>query len=228
MKTFYCHAPRALALLALFALSSCAGRGITPAGDLAAEAEGVWHVEGDGRKFDLVIFPGGQCVGTSRQGPRRVEGLRGFWRTGAQEITVIFEEGSSLVIRRRGELWVARQPALDGRPQKWNYTLTPVTAPDADFIGVWRLNPEPDAAFLYVNLESGGVCHSSLNPTRPGRWSVVGGAARCVWPDGWIDVISRTDRGYRKESLPPGGDSQNIADTSIALHVGADAFEFLP
>lgn len=196
----------------------------------AEEAEGVWQVSDEaGQLFDLVLFRGGRAVSTRGSSSSPAKGLRGFWRLREGRALVFLENGWTHEISRDAEgcQHQAFPPNNAHAHPVFSSRAARQEPPRAGFVGVWRLNQEPDGSFLYITLESSGRAWSTVAGLSEGRWEVVNGAARCFWPDGWVDQISTTESGWSKTSWV-GGDESTPADISEATRVGQEPFEMIP
>jgi len=191
---------------------------------------GVWAVRDEnGQPFDLVLFSNGQAVSTSIRGPARARGLRGFWRSDGLVITTFLANGWTHRLYRDsvGFHYTAHAPGLLGKEPSHSAQAARVGGPEAAFSGIWRLNKEPDGSYLYIALDSSGAAFSTVAGLTEGRWEMINGAARCTWPDGWVDQISVAGSGWEKKSWV-GGDESTPADLSEAVRVGMEPFEIAP
>jgi len=191
---------------------------------------GVWTTLDDrGQVFDVVLFPNGQAVSNWTRGARGAQGERGFWRTDRGQMVAVFEDGWTDVIapkeggfQHRG---FAPGTSLAAPPTNQAETRR-VEGPQADFIGVWRMNKEPDGSYLYLALQSSGRAFSTINGGTEGKWEKTKEGALCTWPDGWADLIERGSEGWHKRSWV--GAESNTADLSPAERVGEKPFEITP
>lgn len=202
----------------------------SPAAAPAAGYPGVWTTaDENGQPFDLVLFPNGQAVTNWTRSPRGAQGERGFWREDRGEMVAVFEDGwTDVIIPKNGGF--QHQGFAPGTARTSPPTNQAVAqradGPQAAFIGVWRLNKEPDGSFLYLALQSGGRAFSTINGGTEGKWEKTEKGALCTWPDGWVDLIERTPEGWQKRSWV--GAESNTADLSPAERVGEKPFEITP
>lgn len=192
---------------------------------------GVWSTADDqGQAFDIVIFPNGQAVSNWTKGTEGAKGERGFWRQENGRLAIFFDDGWTDFIGRTESGFLHRGFApgssLDGQPAN-EAAATKIDGPQAPFIGIWRMNKEPDGSYLYIALQSGGRALSTINGGTEGKWEHADGAARCTWPDGWVDVIERAPEGWQKRSWV-GTDSSALADLAPATRVGETRFLITP
>lgn len=195
---------------------------------------GSWTARDDGQQpFDLVLFANGQAVTNWTKGPARARGERGFWREIGGRAVVFFNDGWTDVIEAGPEGFVHRGfspgTSLDGEPTNQS-PATRVPTPEADVVGVWRLNREPDGSFLYVVVQAGGRAASSINGLTEGRWEILGKGIRCTWPDGWTDVIEPDPSGGWKKSAWVGEKPEDpeAIDVTPAVRVGETPFGVNP
>ncbi len=196
------------------------------------EFEGVWAATDDqGQTFDIVLFGNGQAVTNWTKGSAGALGERGFWKVDNGRAIAIYAEGRADVIEA-GEggafrhLGFAAGTPLQGKPASSN-PATRVPGPGASFIGIWRLNKEPDGNYLYIALQSGGRAVSTINGRTVGTWAIDGGNARATWPDGWVDSFERSPEGWRKRSWVGPNQAADV-DTSEAVRVGELKFSVAP
>ena len=195
---------------------------------LPADFAGVWTTtDTQGRNFDIVVFPNGQAV-TNRT--TNAMGERGFWRIAANGFLGLFDDGWThrLEARTGHFLYHGTEPGtpLDANPDK----VSPATRVDeakAPFVGIWRMNKEPDGSYLYLALQSNGQALSTINGGTQGQWELTPRGALCTWPDGWVDLIERVPGGWQKRSWV-GAESESPADLSKATRVGEEKFEITP
>jgi len=200
--------------------------------EMPADAAGVWQVNDEnGEPFDLVLFPGGQVVSNWTKGSGKARGERGFWRMLGGRILVLFDDGWTDVLSagEQGFVHAGFAPAVSPDSEKPTNTSHAIRfeKPEAAFVGVWRLNREPDGNYQYLNLKSTGTAMSTVGGGTEGRWELVGDAARCTWPDGWVDQIARVDGAWQKTSWV-GAESGTHADLSPASRVGETRFSVDP
>jgi len=192
---------------------------------------GVWTTRDEkGQPFDVVLFQNGQAVSTWVNGPARAKGQRGFWRIVDGQIFVLFDDGwSDWIVMRDGEpVHKGFAPGLSLAESPTN--SSPALRFDGDavtFVGVWRLNREPDGSYLYLSLQANGAAYSTINGITDGRWEVVDGVAKVTWPDGWVDQLERSGGSWQKQSWV-GGDSGTPADLTQATRVGETKFVVTP
>lgn len=192
---------------------------------------GTWAVGGDhGHEFDLVAFPNGQAVSNRTDGQSGAKGQRGFWRTENNRLLVFFQDGSTDVIFPNGTGFAHKTfgpgVLLESNPSGGSSAKR---VEGDGFIGVWRLNKEPDGSFLYVALFSSGRAFSTISGGTEGKWEQTKDGALCKWPDGWNDLIFATKDGYQKRSwVGPAGEETTPPDISPALRVGSADFSITP
>jgi len=230
-------------LLALFVLTGCPSATPpvppepSPTLEVAVEVEpkalptnfeGVWTTtDTQGRNFDIVVFPNGQVV-TNRNVHAR--GERGFWRLEGNRFLGVFEDGwtHSLEALADQTLYQGTDPGGSLRTDPDGGTLaTRVDEAKAPFVGIWRMNKEPDGSYLYLALQSNGQALSTINGGTEGLWELTQQGALCTWPDGWVDLIERIPGGWQKRSWV-GVESDAPADLSKATRVGEARFEIIP
>lgn len=192
---------------------------------------GTWSVADDqGRLFDIVIFPNGQAVSNWTKGASGAQGERGFWRMHGSRLVVFFQDGWTDVLSESATGFEHRgfEPGspLDGTPKN----QSPAKRLDGDgFTGVWCLNKEPDGSYLYIALQSSGRAMSTIGGGTEGTWEKTAEGARCIWPDGWNDLIFSSNDGYLKRSwVGPTEQNSTPADISPALRVGDARFSITP
>lgn len=205
--------------------------GVDAAAPMPDDASGVWQVQDEKREpFDIVLFPSGQAVSTWTKGSGKARGERGLWRRVDGRVIVYFDDGWTDVLSAANTGFVhkgyAPGIALDSKPTGTS-PATRVDTPEAAFVGVWRLNREPDGSHQYINLQSTGSAMSTVGGGTEGRWELVGDAARCTWPDGWVDQISREEGAWQKTSWV-GADTGTHADHSPATRAGETRFAIEP
>ncbi len=192
---------------------------------------GVWTTRDEqGQPFDVVLFQNGQAVSTWVKGPAGAKGQRGFWRVVDGQICALFDDGwSDRIVMRDGEpLHKGYAPGLSLADSPTN--SAPAQRFDGDaatFVGVWRLNREPDGSYLYLSLQANGAAYSTINGITEGRWEFVEGAAKVTWPDGWVDQLERSGGTWQKRSWV-GGESGTPADFAQATRVGEAKFVVSP
>lgn len=185
---------------------------------------GVWQVaDSEGDAFNLCVFEDGRVVTNWAKGPNGAKGERGLWRIQGKALLAFYGNGWSDRLSPDGAAYrnegFAPGTPLSNPPT--NHCLaTRVQGPMAEFSGVWRLNREPDGSYLYVSLQSNGLAASSIKENGRGKWEIVDDAARVVWEDGWMDVISQKGRGYVKKGWAPGA-KEEPTEEAEALKVGA-------
>lgn len=195
------------------------------------EIAGVWSTSDEkGQPFDVVLFQNGQAISTWVKGPAGAKGQRGFWRVVDGGIYAVFDDGwSDRIVMRDGEplhegfapgLSLAEAPTNSAKAQRFEGEA-------ATFVGVWRLNREPDGSYLYFSLQSNGAAYSTINGITEGRWEFLDGAAKVTWPDGWVDQLERSGGTWQKRSWV-GGESGTPADFAQAIRVGETKFVVSP
>lgn len=193
--------------------------------------QGIWTTTDDqGQEFDIVLFPNGQAVSNWTKGVEGAKGKRGYWRQEENRLIVVYDDGWTDLV----------SPAGDGFQHRAFAPGAPLTAapsnqaaarrtdpPGSEFIGVWRLNKEPDGSYLYLCLQSNGRAVSTINGGTEGKWEKTDKGALCTWPDGWVDLIMRVPEGWQKRSWV-GADTNAPADNSEAARVGETRFLLTP
>jgi len=187
----------------------------------------------EGNPFDIAIFADARVVTTSQKSPAGARGGRGFWRQTGDSLLVIYTSGWTDRIRLDGEKMARVEGFAVGTDLSAaateQDTANRISGPHADFVGVWRMNKEPDGAFLYIVLQSSGKCYSTINGITEGSWENSPRGATCRWPDGWVDVISRVDGGFQKSSWPSADKlDETASDMTPALRVGSTPFAIAP
>lgn len=126
----------------------------------AVSFEGIWSTRDDqGEAFDMVIFPNGQAVTTWSKGIDGARGERGFWRRENNRLVAVYHDGWTDVLEpvADGFLHKGFSPETHlGAPPTNSAPAVKITAPAANFAGIWRMNREPDGSYQYVALYSGG------------------------------------------------------------------------
>ncbi len=206
----------------------------TPTSLTTSDFLGTWTtVDDQGQVFDIVIFPNGQVVTNWTKGKDGAYGERGLWRREGSRLIAFYHDGTSdiMEIRPDGTRYTGHTSGapLDTPPNSTS-TARRLSETEAKFLGVWRLNKEPDGTYQYLALQSNGRAFSTVNGGTEGRWVVVDGAAECTWPDGWVDRLELTADGWQKRSSI--GSATNSADApadiSAAIRVGETRFEIVP
>lgn len=195
------------------------------------DVTGVWTTTDEqGQVFDIVIFANGQVVTNWTKGKEGAYGERGLWHKDGNKLLVFYHDGSSDMMEASAEgvryTGLAPGATMDSPPRS---TATARRLPDteAKFLGIWRLNKEPDGSYQYLALQSNGRAFSSVNGGTEGKWSANGDAAECIWPDGWVDRLELTPDGWQKRSTIGSG-TDTPADISQAIRVGETRFEIVP
>lgn len=235
-----------LAALAALVLAACSPKGdpqqtpsqggeptaAPPKSSGIENLSGAWATRDDqGQPFDVILFPNGQAVSTWTKGPSGPRGERGFWREIEGVAYVFFDDGWTDRIRRVGGVTTHEgfAPASSLSEAPTNSAPTERVEGDAAvFVGIWRLNREPDGSYLYLTLQSQGAAFSTINGLTEGRWEVVDDTARVSWPDGWVDSIERSSGAWQKRSWVGAAAAGTPADLSEAKRVGETAFEVAP
>lgn len=194
--------------------------------------EGTWTTKDEqGQVFDIVIFPNGQVITNWTKGADGVKGERGFWRREADRFIAIYQDGWSdtLTVSEDGFTHRGYSPktALSSPPTNTAPAERLSDEKKAAYVGVWRLNQEPDGTYLYLALQSNGRAASTVNGGTEGKWEMTERGALCTWPDGWIDLISRGPNGWQRRSWI-GSETDTPADISEATRVGEAAFTIQP
>jgi len=238
----------ALILAAVFSLSACAppprasdGDDSTPpptpepTPELASifDFVGTWEaVDGNGQLFNLILSKDGRAVSNWPGGGSGAAGERAFWRVGDTEAVIFTSQGWSSRIHPFEEGYVHL-----GYDWGANLAVPPATrsptsriqGPETEFIGVWRLNEEPEQGWLYVSIYSDGTARSTIESNGIGEWQLNEKGIRITWADGWIDEIRRDPAGYKKLSWPPGAEiNEDPADSSPALKASWAAWSMEP
>jgi len=205
----------------------------TPELATVSDFAGTWAaVDDTGRLFNLILTKDGRAVSNWPGGRAGAAGERAFWRLGDNE-AILFTSGG----------WSSRiHPYEEGHlllGYEWgaNLAVTPASrsatrklhGPETEFIGVWRLNEEPENGWLYVSIYSDGTARSSMNPDGTGEWELHENGIRITWADGWTDEIRRGPDGYRKLSWPPEAElTSDPADASPAIKASWAAWTMSP
>lgn len=195
-----------------------------------ADFLGAWTMNDDqGQSFDIVLFPNRQAVSTWTKGSSGAQGERGLWRSGPEGVTIFFHDGwTDRILLREGRFihqGFSPERPLDGNPSNES-PATRIEGDRSGFVGVWRLNKEPDGNFLYATLQSSGRAFSNINGE--GTWKVTPEGALCTWADGWNDLIFRTGEGFRKRAWVGIEESTTPPDLSEAVRVGESRFLVSP
>lgn len=194
---------------------------------------GIWTTQDEqGQIFDIVIFPNGQSITNWTKGLGGAKGERGFWRHEANRLISVYHDGWTDILEDQGNSFyhngfspdtsLSAPPTNHAPAQK-----LPPNDPKSPFIGIWRLNKEPDGNYLYLALQSSGRAFSTINGGTEGKWEVTDKGAVCTWPDGWVDQITRGPEGWQRRSWV-GSDSTAPADLSEATRVGEATFQIEP
>jgi hypothetical protein len=197
------------------------------------EFTGVWTTTDEqGQVFDIAIFPNGQVVSNWTKSKGGAYGERGLWRRDGSRLLLFYSNGSSDVMEPTADGLTYTEHAsgapLDRSPAN-SAAARRLSDAESKFIGVWRLNREPDGTYQYLSLQSNGRAFSTVNGGTEGKWTISNGAAECVWPDGWVDRIELTSDGWQKRSSVGSATTGDApADLSPALRVGETPFEVSP
>ncbi len=193
--------------------------------------EGVWTTTDDqGQEFDIVLFPNGQAVSNWTKGVEGAKGERGYWRQEENRLLIVYDDGWTDLVSPAGEGFQHRAfaPGVSITAAPTNQAAARRADPSgSDFIGVWRLNKEPDGSYLYLSLQSNGRAFSTINGGTEGKWEKTAKGALCTWPDGWVDLIMRVPEGWQKRSWV-GSETNAPADNSEATRVGEARFFITP
>lgn len=192
---------------------------------------GPWTTTDEqGQVFDIVLFPNGQTVTNWTKGPAGARGQRGLWRQEKGRLVALFDDGWTDVIQSAEDGFVHQgfSPGnpLDGTPTN-QAPARRAEGPQAVFVGVWRMNKEPDGSYQYIALQSNGRALSTISGGTDGKWEKTEKGALCSWPDGWADFIERSSEGWQKRSWV-GTETSTTADLSTATRVGERRFEITP
>lgn len=189
---------------------------------------GVWTVH-DSPAFDIVVFSSGQAISTRIKAASSSQGERGFWRVLNKEFTVFWDSGRTDRIISSADKYVLQSMEPDGALYSAEVPATRVEDHLAGYIGIWRLNKEPDGSYLYLILQSSGRAWSTIAGGTEGKWEVTKEGALCSWPDGWMDLIFTTPGGYQKRSwVGPLPQNTTASDVSDAIRVGSGKFTITP
>lgn len=202
---------------------------------LTAEAfTGTWETrDGTGRLFNLVLLEDGRAISNWPDTDSGAAGERALWRVADREAVIFTTAGwtSRLHPAEEGFLYLGYPEGgnLGGIPINQNPARR-LDGPASEFIGVWRLNEEPQLGWLYVSIFSDGTAVSSIETNGEGRWELTDDGIRIRWADGWTDAIVRVEEGYRKRSWPPGADLtvDKPADAGPALNVANTPWRIAP
>jgi hypothetical protein len=198
----------------------------------AVSFEGIWATKDDqDEAFDMVIFPNGQAVTTWSKGIDGARGERGFWRRENNRLVAVYHDGWTDVLEPAADGFLHKgfspETQIAGPPTN-SAPAVKISAPAANYAGVWRMNREPDGSYQYVALFSGGRAVSTVNGGTEGKWEATDKGARCVWPkDGWVDLIEHGEQGWQKRSWV-GSETETPADVSPVLRVGEEKFTITP
>ncbi len=195
------------------------------------EFAGAWTTTDEqSQVFDLVLFPNGQAVTNWTKGTAGAKGQRGLWRQENGRLTAVYDDGwTDVIVAAEGGFshqGFAPGTPLDGPPTN-TAPASRIEGPQAVFVGVWRMNKEPDGSYLYLSLQSNGRVLSTINGGTEGKWEKTEKGAVCTWPDGWADLIERSSEGWQKRSWV-GAETAATADLSNATRVGEARFEITP
>ncbi len=189
---------------------------------------GVWTTQDEqGQVFDIVIFPNGQAVTNWTKGPEGARGERGYWRRETGRLIAVYQDGWTDIITTTADGFEHRGfspgTSLDAPPTNKAPAQRLPEDGKAAYVGVWRLNKEPDGSYLYLALQSSGRALSTINGGTEGKWEVSDKGATCTWPDGWVDLIARGPEGWQRRSWV-GSETGAPADLSEATRVGEAHF----
>jgi hypothetical protein len=192
---------------------------------------GVWATtDAQGQLFNIIIFPNGQAVTNWTKGTEGARGERGLWRQEPGRFIAAYDDGwTDLIEVDDGQFHhkgFSPGTSLDGPPSN-QAPAAKVKESQAPYVGVWRMNKEPDGSYLYIALQSNGRAYSSINGGTEGTWEPSEKGALCRWPDGWVDLIERAPEGWQKRSWV-GVESNTTADFSTATRVGETRFVITP
>jgi len=192
---------------------------------------GVWATTDEqGQVFDIIIFPNGQAVTNWTKGTEGARGERGLWRQESGRLIAMYDDGWTDILEATAD-GVAHKgfspgSSLSGSPNN-QAPANRLEGPQAPFVGIWRMNKEPDGSYQYIALQSSGRAFSTINGGTEGKWEHSEKGALCTWPDGWVDLIERTPEGWQKRSWV-GAESNTTADLSAATRVGEIRFQITP
>jgi len=195
------------------------------------EFPGTWTTTDEqGQVFDIVLFPNGQAVTNWTKGPSGARGGRGLWRQENGRLIALSDDGWTDVIETvaGGFYHTGFSPGtpLSGTPTN-QAAASRMEGPQAIFVGVWRMNKEPDGSYQYIALQSNGRALSTINGGTEGKWEKTEKGALCTWPDGWADRIEHSSEGWQKRSWV-GAETGTTADLSTATRVGEIRYEITP
>ena len=71
------------------------------------------------------------------------------------------------------------------------------------FIGKWEVGEGDGHSTFYITLEEDGDAKKSIGAEH-GTWTLVDGAARVTWDDGWRDIIRKVGTKHEKAAYAPG------------------------
>lgn len=204
----------------------------SPGTQEATAFEGVWTTrDNQDGAFEILIFPNGQALTNWSGGIDGAKGQRGFWRRDGNRLLAVYEDGWTDVLEPDATGFVHKGfspgTSLGGRPTN-SAPAQKFADPAAAFVGVWRMNREPDGSYQYIALFADGRARSTVDGGTDGRWELVEDGVRCTWPkDGWVDRITRGPEGWKKRSWV-GAESDLPADVSPVVRVGVDKFSLTP
>lgn len=191
---------------------------------------GVWSMlDEQGQSFDMVVFSNGQVVSTRTKNTSGALGERGFWRVDNRELVAFFDDGWTVRLVPFEDAFIYRGFPPDSTVSQKESPAVRVVGDAAAFVGIWRLNKEPDGSYLYIVLQSCGQAFSTIASGTQGKWESTKEGALCSWPDGWTDLIFASPEGYQKRSWV-GAAKENItpSDISPAIRVGEAKFSIAP
>ena len=191
---------------------------------------GTWVLTGGGESIEITLFENGQVASPTPGTRNGLPGRRGFWRVDGVRVMVALEDGSELIfVSKRGRVLWTDDASRSSRQIAATQQANQVALPAGDYCGIWRLEPQPDGRFLYAVLFADGSAANSIPGAPRGKWISDRESAVVQWSDGWLDRLTRTDRGARKESFAPGsGPDASAVDTTLAIQVGRTPFEISP
>lgn len=185
--------------------------------------EGTWAVTDEqGDLFDIVLFPNGQAVTDWTKGPDKAKGQHGKWVKKETGAVITYNSLDSDVIEKTAEGYQMKR--LSGRTtvnlnMAKPLAMTRVEGPMAKYVGIWKMNQEPDGSYLMMALQSSGRAVSTVNGGTVGTWAVKGKGVLCTWPDNWFDMIEREGKTWQRRSWV-GAEANGEADKSEAERVG--------
>jgi len=150
---------------------------------------------------------------------------RGSWRIVEDRLLIFYDDGATDKLHASDGFFSLQSflPGATGAPVS-EYPAVPVEKARAKYVGVWRMEKEPDGSIPLITLESSGRAISSVPGVGDGKWTVTKEGALCTWNDGWSDLIFESPTGYQKRTWVGSLEQQTLPpDTSAATRIGQPA-----